>query len=147
MRAIGDFRPQRDPTLGAATSVFGTPTKAVQSSSASCRVLWRSVGLRISFVNLGGGGACDPALTKSQIVRAFDPRWRTGKGLRIGDRLRRVRRLYPGRHTPRALVVAGQGVNIFGSGGPYPVLRATLADGRVALLRARRGRRRRITPL
>ncbi len=132
MRAIGDFRPQRDATLAAATSVFGAPTKAAPSSSASCRVLWQGIGLRISFVNLGGGGPCEPPFTKAQVVRAFDPRWQTGRGLQIGDGRRRVRRLYPGasRHGKSLWLVRGR--NVFGAGGPYPVLRATMKDGRVA---------------
>jgi hypothetical protein len=131
VRAIGDFRPQRDPTLGAATSVFGPPTKVVQTSGASCRVLYAGVGLRFSFVNLGGGGPCDPAFTKSQVARAFDPRWHTGRGLGIGDRLGRLRRLYPGasRHGRSWWVV--RGISLFGSGGPYPVVRATMKNGRV----------------
>jgi hypothetical protein len=132
VRAIGDFRPQRDATLGAATSAFGAPTRAVRTSGASCRVLWRSVGLRVSFVNLGGGGPCEPPLTKAQVVRAFDSRWRTGRGLSIGDRLRRLRRLYPGasRHGKSWWLV--RGINVLAAGNPYPVLRATMKDGRVA---------------
>jgi hypothetical protein len=131
VRAIGDFRPERDPTLGAATGVFGPPTKIVRTSDASCRVLYGGLGLRFTFVNLGGGGPCDPELTKSQVARAFDPRWRTGRGLGIGDRLRRLRRLYPGanRHGRSWWIV--KGMRVFGSGGPYPVLRATMKDGRV----------------
>jgi hypothetical protein len=131
VRAIGDFRPQSDPTLGAANSVFGPPTKLVRPSNASCRALYAGIGLRILFVNLGGGGPCDPALTKSQVARAFDPRWHTGKGLRIGDGLRRVKRLYPRatRHGRSWWIV--KGINIFGSRGPYGVMRATMQDGRV----------------
>ena len=131
VRAVGDFRPQADPTLGAATSVFGPPTRVVRTSDVSCRVVYAGVGLRFAFVNLGGGGGCDPALTKSQVARAFDPRWHTGKGLGIGDRLRRLKRLYPAatRHGRSWWIV--KGINIFGSGGPYGVVRATMKDGRV----------------
>ena len=93
--AIGDFHPQRDPTLQAANSVFGPPTKIVRTSDVSCRVVYGAVGLRFAFVNLGGGGGCNPAFTKSQVARAFDPRWHTGKGLRIGDRQRKLRRQGP----------------------------------------------------
>jgi hypothetical protein len=131
VRAIGDFRPQRDPTLGAATSVFGPPSRVVRTSNASCRVVYGAVGLRFAFVNLGGGGACDPALTKSQVARAYDPRWHTSEGLGVGDRLRKLWRLYPGatRHRRSWWIVSG--VSIFGSGGPYPVVRATVKNGRV----------------
>jgi hypothetical protein len=132
VRAIGDFRPGRDPTLGAANGVFGPPTKVVRTSDASCRVLYGGIGLRFAFVNLGGGGPCDPDLTKSQVARAFDPRWRTGRGLGIGDPIRRLWRLYPGatRHGRSWWLV--KGMNIFGVGNnPYPVLRATMKRGRV----------------
>jgi hypothetical protein len=132
VRAIGDFKPQRDPTLGAAISVFGQPTRIVRTSNASCRVLYSAIGLRFMFVNLGGGGPCDPAFTKAQNVRAFGPRWRTGKGLQIGDRLRRLRSIYPRatRHGRSWWLI--KGINIFGIGGnPYPVLRATMKNGRV----------------
>ena len=58
--AIGDFHPQRDPTLQAANNMFGPPTKIVRTSDVSCRVLYGAIGLRFAFVNLGGGGGCDP---------------------------------------------------------------------------------------
>jgi hypothetical protein len=130
--AIGDFHPGRDPTLQAATTVFGPPTKIVRTSDVSCRVLYGAIGLRFAFVNLGGGGGCDPVLTKSQVARAFDPRWYTGKGLQIGDRQRKLRRLYPGatRHGRSWWLVRGR--NIFGVGQrPYAVLRATMKGRRV----------------
>jgi hypothetical protein len=131
VHAIGDFRPQRDATLGAANSVFGPPTRVVRTSDASCRVVYGGIGLRFAFVNLGGGGPCDPALTRSQIARAYDPRWHTGKGLGIGDGLRRLKRLYPAasRHGRSWWIV--KGISLFGSGGPYAVVRATMKNGRV----------------
>jgi hypothetical protein len=131
VRAIGDFHPERDPTLGAAIAVFGQPTRIVQTSNASCRVLYGGLMLRFAFVNLGGGGPCDPALTKSQVVRAFGPRWHTDRGLRIGDRQRKLRRTYPRatRHGRSWWLVKGK--NIFVGGNPYPVLRATMKGGRV----------------
>ena len=132
VKAIGDFRPERDPSLSAATSAFGAPTNVSRTSSSSCRGLWSPVGVRILFVNLGGGGPCAAALTKSQVVRAFDTRWRTGRGLGVGDRLRRLRRIYPGatRHGRSWWLVTGR--NVFVGGRLYPVLRATLKNGRVS---------------
>jgi hypothetical protein len=130
--AIGDFHPQRDPTLQAANSVFGPPTTIVRTSDVSCRVVYGAIGLRFAFVNLGGGGGCNPPFTKSQVARAFDPRWHTGKGLQIGDRQRKLRRLYPGatRHGRSWWLVRGR--NIFGVGQrPYGVLRATMKGRRV----------------
>jgi hypothetical protein len=132
VRAIGDFRPQSDPTLAAANSVFGPPTRVVRTSDVSCRVVYAKVGLRFAFVNLGGGGGCHPAFTKSQVARVYDSRWHTGRGLGIGDRLRKLRRLYPGatRHGRSWWIV--KGISIFGSGGPYGVVRAAMRNGRVS---------------
>jgi hypothetical protein len=132
VRAIGDFHPERNATLGAAIGVFGPPpTLAEGSQGTSCRTLWPAIGLRILFVNLGGGSACDPALGRSQVARAFDPRWRTARGLRIGDPRRRLRRLYPGATRHGRSWWLAKGINVFGTGNPYPVLRATMADRRV----------------
>ncbi len=112
--------------------MFGAPSRSVRTSDVSCRVLWRPLGLRIAFVNLGGGGGCTPRFTKTQVVRAFGSRWRTGRGLQVGYGQRRARRLYPRatRHGRSWWLV--RGVNIFGvRDTPYPVLRATMARGKV----------------
>ena len=142
--AIGDFHPQRDPTLQTANSVFGAPTKVVRTSNVSCRVLYGAIGLRFAFVNLGGGGGCTPALTKSQVARAFDPRWHTGKGLQIGDRQRKPAAPLPRRHASRPLLVARQGPQHL-RGGSAPVRCAAGDDERspgelVCLADRRRGR-------
>ena len=65
--AIGAFKPQSDPSLGAAVRAFGPPSSVRPRGQVSCRLGWRAIGLRITFVNLGGGSACDPALGKAQI--------------------------------------------------------------------------------
>ena len=130
--AIGDFHPERNPTLGAALAVFGPPSVLDEGSQGvSCRTLWPAIGLRILFVNLGGGSACDPALGKAQVARAFGSNWRTEKGLRIGHRQRRLRRLYPGATRHGRSWWLAKGINVFGAGNPYPVLRATMAGRRV----------------
>jgi hypothetical protein len=133
VRAIADFQPRRDATLAAANRVFGPPPKVVRTSDVSCRVLYRAIGLRFSFVNLGGGGGCTPEFTQSQVARAFDPRWRTGKGLQIGDRQRMLRRLYPGATRRGRSWWLVWGRNIVGVGRrPSAVLRATMKNRRVA---------------
>jgi hypothetical protein len=132
--AIGDFKPERDPTLGAAIRAFGPAGSTRSPSDASCKVAWPDRGVRILFVNLGGGSACDPALGKSQEARvAGETRWRTARGLHIGDRVRKLRRLYPGARRHRRSFWLVTGVNLFGVGQrPYPVLAAAVRNGRVA---------------
>ena len=134
--AIGAFKPERDPTLAAAISAFGDPSSRRRSGDTACRVSWSGVGLAILFANFGGGGACDPRYGRAQRGRANGSRWRTGKGLRVGDRVRRLIRLHPraSRHGRVWWLVSG--VSLYGSPSRrYPVLAAAVSRGRVASLK------------
>jgi hypothetical protein len=53
---------------------------------------------------------------------------------RIGDPQRRLRRLYPGATRHGRSWWLAKGINVFGTGNPYPVLRATMSDRRVRSL-------------
>jgi len=133
--AVGDFRPERDPTLAAAIAAYGDPatTRSV-GGDAGCRVAWPDLGVRILFVNLGGGSACDPPLGKAQEARIHTVRsWRTARGLHVGERRRKLRRLYPRARRHRRSYWLTTGVNLYGVGQrPYPVLSARLRGGRIA---------------
>lgn len=133
VRAIGDFKPRRDPTLGAAIDAYGDPASIRPRGSASCKVSWPDLGVRILFVNLGGGGACDPRYGKSQEARVqARPEWRTKRGLHVGDGVRKLRRLYPGarRHGSSYWLVTG--ISLYGVGNTrYPVLAAAVRDREV----------------
>jgi hypothetical protein len=138
--AVGDFKTQRDPTYGGAVTVFGEPARErSRFGGTACVVNWPGAGLRINFVNLGGGSACDRRLGRSQTARAYGSRWRTKRGLKVGARLERLRRLYP--HASRHgrswwLVIA---VSPFGAGGRYPVLAAAVRGGHVRSFKLRIG--------
>jgi hypothetical protein len=130
--AIGDFKPPRDPTYGAAVSVFGKPGRErSRIRGNACIVNWPGPGLRINFANFGGGSACDRDLGRSQSARAYGARWRTKRGLTVGARLGRLWRLYPdaSRHGRSWWLVTA--ISLFGEGGRYPVLAATVHGGRV----------------
>jgi hypothetical protein len=133
VRAIGDFKPRRDPTLGAAIDAYGEPGSIRAQGSASCRVAWPVLGVRILFVDLGGGGACDPRYGKAQEARVRSrPEWRTKRGLHVGDGVRKLRRLYPGarRHGSSFWLVTG--ISLYGPAKQrYPVLAAVVRDGEV----------------
>jgi len=129
--AIGAFKPERDPTLGAAIAAFGQPSSIRENGRESCPAGWRSIGLRITFVNLGGGSACVTSLGRAQSASAFGRVWRTSRGLRIRSSTRKLRRLYP--RAPRRgrtyrLVGAK---SLFGDGRRYSVLAAKTRAGRV----------------
>jgi hypothetical protein len=129
--AIGDFKPDRDPTLGAAIDAYGQPSFQRRLSTEGCRVGWHTLGVKILFANFGGGSACREDLGRSQTARAFGNRWHTAKGLRVGQRLSRLRRLYPNatRHGRAWWLVTA--VSRFGEPRRYPVLRATVREGTV----------------
>ena len=55
-----------------------------------------SARLRIGFYNLGGLPPCGRATGHFSNAAIKGAQWRTGNGLAIGDRVSRLRTLYPG---------------------------------------------------
>jgi hypothetical protein len=93
---IGSFRVKTDGTLGGARNAFGVPSRSVRTSDATCSVTWARLGLRIGFYNLGGLPPCGRATGHFSNAAIKGAQWRTGSGLAIGDRVSRLRTLYPG---------------------------------------------------
>jgi hypothetical protein len=130
VRAIGDFRPARNPRLGAAIRAYGETTSR-RGGGEICRVRWANIGVRITFQNFGGVDSCEPSGGRAQKAVVDDDRWRTGKGLRIGNEISRLRRLYPdAERTSRGFRLV-EGILPFGQPRRYAVLGARVADGRV----------------
>ena len=129
--AIGDFKPRRNPTLGAALDAYGVPSFKRRVSRVSCRVGWNGPGVKVLFANFGGGGPCGANRGRAQSARAFGARWRTAKGLRIGANVPRLRSLYPGaaRHGDTWWLVTA--FSEIGTPHRYPVLSATVRGGTV----------------
>ena len=129
--AIGDFKPARDPTLGAAVDAFGEPSSQRRVASWGCKLAWHGPGVKVLFANFGGGGPCEEDLGRSQTARAYGDRWRTAKGLRVGQTLGRLRNLYPSatQHGRSWWLVTA--VSFIGETHRYPVLAATVRSGRV----------------
>ena len=133
---IGGFKVKRDGTLGGATGVLGRPTSK-RLKGHVCHVGWRSFGVRMTFYNLGGQPACSDSTGYFGSATVTGRLWRTSVGLRVGDGVTRLRRLYPSAAYP-----AGSG---FPSGwwlvprftqatGRYPGLLARVQRGRVSAL-------------
>jgi hypothetical protein len=131
VRAIGDFRPARNPRLGAAIRTYGQTTSR-RGGGEICRVRWANIGVRITFQNFGGVDSCEPSGGRAQKAVVDDDRWRTGKGLRIGNEITRLRRLYPdAKRTPRGFRLV-EGILPFGQPRRYAVLGARVSGGRVS---------------
>jgi hypothetical protein len=96
---LGSFRVQSDPTMRGAVRAFGRPTSCRLTSAISSVATWNAHGLRISFATFGGIPPGRTACTYRAIwiswIRASGARWRTGLGLKPGDSIAELRRLYP----------------------------------------------------
>jgi hypothetical protein len=135
---IGTFRPAENPRLSAAIRAFGRPTH-VQRKGHACQVSWRPLRLKILFENFGGAPAgqttCTPTVGRAQSFVARGPRFRTTKGLRVGQSSSQI----PERH-PSAVFADGFWALVtaqfpFGSSDEEsPVLSALTKDGRVSAL-------------
>jgi hypothetical protein len=95
----GSFRVHSDPTMRGAVRAFGRPSSCRLTSSISSIATWDGFGLRISFATFGGIPPGRTACTYRAIwiswIRASGARWRTGLGLKPGDSVAELRRLYP----------------------------------------------------
>jgi hypothetical protein len=128
VQAIGDFKPSVNPRLRAAVRAFGQPDRR-RGGGELCRVRWNRFGLTIRFQNFGGFDSCGPRSLAQKAVVTGERPWRTTKGLRIGDGVGRIKRLYPSaRQTQRGFRIIS-GILPFGRPLPYAVLGARLEDG------------------
>jgi hypothetical protein len=102
VQSLGEFQPGYQGLL-VATKIFGKPNSKASTDDTNCRVQWRDPGVLILFVNLGGGNACTP---QGSLVQYFAlggegedaDRWQTADGLKIGDPLKDLHRIYPVAH-------------------------------------------------
>ena len=130
--AIGPFKLAGDPNLQGATAAFGMPS-SLKKNATLCRPGWRAIGLRISFVNLGGGDSCQ--LGSVQTVSAFGKVWRTTRGLKVGSSVKTLRKLYPSAlRKGRTYRLVGA-KSIFTDGSRYSVLAARTDGKRVGSFR------------
>jgi len=134
---LGPFRATEASRISAAIRVFGRPSARVLNGNF-CRVDWRRLQLRIYFANFGGvrpgQTTCTSTVGRAQTFVARSARFRTQKGLRVGDPSSSIRTKHPdaqfhGRFW--ALVLA---VFPFGDKEPSPVLSALVSAGRVRTL-------------
>lgn len=91
-----------DVTLRRAIRAWGPPSRLGRPGGgrrASCTARWTRPAVVVDLANFGlappGQSACTPRLGKTQQVRTTGARWRTDRGLRVGDGQARIRDLYP----------------------------------------------------
>ena len=92
-RAVGGLRIAHG-TLAQSRQRFGPPsTVRSRASGVECNANWPRIGLRLAFLDFSGRACQDGVLVTATITSRSA--WRTAVGLRVGDSVARIRRLYP----------------------------------------------------
>lgn len=91
---IGRYLIQRDGTLDGAIRAFGRPTSLSRGRYQDCIAVWRNIGLRIGFYNLGGRNPCMRQYGYFSNATMVGQHWMTARGLRLGDPARKLHVLY-----------------------------------------------------
>jgi hypothetical protein len=135
---IGAFRPREDATIAAAERVFGTASSKQLGKYNDCRVTWSRIGLRIEFVNFGGRSpgqtTCTRSVGLSQSFSVRGRRFRTWKGLRVGQSSDAILDHHPNAEFRRNTWWLKTAVSPFGDQSEYAVVDAVVARHRVTAI-------------
>jgi hypothetical protein len=134
---VGELRVGRSGPA-AARAAFGQPSSARPDSRVTCILRWPGIGLRLRFLSFEGHACSRGVLVTATVARRAG--WRTGRGLRVGDPVARVRMRYPNTRFRRAaagrtgywLIVRRACEEV--GGAAYPGLLARTAGGRVTAI-------------
>jgi len=94
---IGPFVAWKPPARGTyaqAAGAFGRATSCRILAGKKSRAIWSSIGLTIQFIGAGGTCATSNA-AQLQTLSVTGTRWRTSKGLAVGDPVSKLGQLYP----------------------------------------------------
>lgn len=130
---LGSWHVRAHPQYGKAVFALGEPT-SVSSDRQPCTARWSQLGIRILFTSFGVETECTDANAQRAVIkgRAGRRSWRTQRGLRVGDRFARLKRLYPYAHQkPGARVIVYQDDPVIGDGS---IITALIRHKRVASL-------------
>jgi hypothetical protein len=87
------------PSIARAIVAFGRPSATKRTSRVSCTLSWRTLGLRATFVSLGGAyptkTTCVARLGLMQTATVFGTGLQTQGGLQVGDTVDRLKELHP----------------------------------------------------
>jgi hypothetical protein len=99
-QSIGPWRTGTTPTLAAAVAALGRETSCtrLEKLPAFAAAEWRQLGLRMVFGSYGPGGA-RPCHARRGVfldnAHAYGKQWQTSRGLKVGDSVAKLHRLYP----------------------------------------------------
>lgn len=136
---IGDLRTRSaPPTFEKATAEFGRPTEVdpIGDGGEACRVTWGALKLRATFANFGGGRACAPTEGLLQTATIRSRKFRTARGLRVGDRSSTIKDKHPDAVFRRNVWWIVSAESPFGEEATeIPTIEAIVKQGRVEVLR------------
>lgn len=130
---IGELRDPAAASLPSVTKLFGAPAGTPRRDHASCPARWPGIGLRVLFVDLGGGNPCTTA-GNAQSATLTAARWSTSRGLHVGDSVAKAQRLYPNARRLHGQLALISRPSPFGDHGRLVPLGATMAGGKVKAL-------------
>ena len=138
--AIGELRikPRNQTTVRDARAAFGAPASLRPGESYECRGSWPSLGLKLVFWELGAGTACGTGQPQTARIYGAAGRmsFRLESGLRVGDSLRRLRRLHRhARRRGRAYVLKSVISKIGPGRHRMPIVSAVVKGRRVSSLK------------
>ena len=91
--------PWSNQTMAKLVERWGTPARVRVPYRSECVAVWRSPRVTVHLANWGyvpnAENVCSPRWGLVQALQTAGPNWRTRRGLRVGDPVRTVRRLYP----------------------------------------------------
>jgi predicted metal-binding membrane protein len=133
--SVGPLR-SSEATVARATSVFGMPsvTDPVGDGTDACRLEWRRLRFRAVFANFGIANACDEGLLQAGTIRSR--RFRTWRGLRVGDRSSTIPDKHPRAEFRRNTWWLASVISQYGEEATrIPTVEAIVQGGRVKVLR------------
>ena len=139
--ALGSWHVSTHSTFPAAVRALGPASEVhAHSSGTSCTGtgIWSGLGLRIVFTSFGGGSYCQSVRAQKGTISGVAGRrhWRTARGLRVGDSLGKLKRLYP-----RAIKGRGAWTIVYSlhaviaEGSRLDIVTASVKAGRVSAFR------------
>jgi hypothetical protein len=96
---IGPYVAWKPPARGTyvqAAAAFGRATSCRALAGKKSKATWSSIGLTIQFIATTGGVCQGASGAQLQTLTATGSRWRTSKGLAVGDPVSKLEQLYPG---------------------------------------------------
>ena len=139
--ALGSWHVSTHATFPSAVRALGAASAVhAHNSGTSCTGTgtWSGLGLRVLFTSFGGDPYCQGARAQTGTISGAAGRrhWRTARGLRVGDSLGRLTRLYPGAIKERgARVVVYSLHSVVAEGSRLDIVTAQITGNRVASFR------------